>query len=522
MSEQAGNPVPEGKKFLEIKSDVFRPTGQRSASPRKFTLSGNKSFSFNVGRSGDGRFSQGLNIDFDASLANDLHLRGSVSDRIGSGEKFVSGQGGTTILSDLDKYFFEIKGRQITARGGDIVAVSNRYLPVKRIKGIYAEYNGDQLALAADIGRPAGRFISQRLKGIDGRQGPYQALGSTGLPTGIVPGSEKVYVDGRLLEGGNDKQYRIDYPSGRITFSPRVLITSRSRIEIDFEAAENDYEQIVYDGAGTMRLWSEKLKFSFGGRRESDDRNRLRFGSLSPEHISVLNAAGDSASGAIQSGVTPNPEGAYILVIDTSGIDYYKFVGSDSGDYDVSFSFVGEQKGDYQFLGENVYQFVGPGAGDYLPIIYLPLPIRNDFFFSAVEYSPYLGGIMRLEYHGNIRDNNILSDLDDDDNSKSRVVGVATHRKGAFNLDLDFRFQQQGYDPVYRLDIPDNNRVWALPDSMVTGDETRTNLRSRLDFVNNRFGIGLGYLNFKDNLASHHFWFDTRLLTNRFISPRAG
>ena len=83
LTESVGNPVPEGKRLIRLDSEppnAFpRPPGDR-----KISLSGNKSFSFSVGQTGESSFSQGLNVDFEALLAHNLRVRGSVSDRIGS------------------------------------------------------------------------------------------------------------------------------------------------------------------------------------------------------------------------------------------------------------------------------------------------------------------------------------------------------------------------------------------------------------------------------------------------------
>ena len=520
LNDPSGNPVPQGKRLLEVSdvTDYRSPvTGQ---SVRKLSLSGNKSFSFQVGRSGEGRFSQGLNLDFDARMADGLRLRGAVSDRGTTGNQTVSGDGGTVLLSELDKYFFEIEGKRIMARGGDITAAESPYLPAKRIKGIYAAYQSEAFDLAADLGRPAGKFVSRQLNGIDGRQGPYQAVGSDGLPTGIVPGTEKIYVDGRPLESGADKHYLIDYASGRITFSPRILITSRSRIEIDFEAAANDYEQVVYDVAGDIRTWNGKAKLSMGGRRETDDKDRLRFAALSSSDIKALEQAGDTVGLAFTTGVVADTAGDYQLVIDSAGTQYYRYAGSGAGDYRISFSYVGEGQGDYQYLGDGVYQYRGQGAGGYLPIRYLSLPVRNDFFFSTLELLPYEGGVWRLEYQGNNRDNNLFSPFDDGDNFKSRLVGDIRHKSKNLDSDFNVRFRQQGFDPVYRVDPPDDSRYWALPIIRPSGDEFRLYLRNVWRTSNNRLSAEAGYLDYSDNLRSRRLQMAGNLFDDKSLSPR--
>jgi hypothetical protein len=520
LTSPSGNPVPEGKRLLGIADEPVPPPSFSSSSVKKITISGNKSFSFNVGRTGDGRFSQGLNLEFDARMADDLRLRGSVSDKSGTGQLPSIGQGGTAILSELDKYFFEIEGRRITARGGDIFAAQSLYLPAKRIKGMYAAYNSRDFNISGDLGRPAGRFITQKIAGIDGRQGPYQAVGSNGAPTGVVPGSETVYLDGVLLEGGADQHYLFDYPSGRLTFSPRVLITSRSRIELDFEAAATDYEQVIYDAGTDLKLFAGKLTFSAGGRRETDDKDKLRFGSLSASDIEVLRQAGDTATLAYVDGAVPDTAGDYTLITDTTGAEYFQYVGGGTGDYSVTFSFVGEGKGDYQYLGDGVYQYVGENNGDYLPVRFLPLPSRNDFFFSFLEMTPYSGGVWRLEYLGNVRNNNLFSTHDDADNFRSQFVGRIRQSGRNFESRFDLRFRQDGYDPVYRIDPPDDTRQRALPDVTPPADELRMDFINVWKTVNNRMEGEIGYLDYRDYLRSYRLKLAGRLLNDKVISPR--
>jgi len=512
LTEPVGNAVPPGKKLIQLDAEKFQHPPPSLSQAQKINLSGNKSFSFNVGRSGESRFSQGLNVDFDAHLTEDLRVRGSISDRIGSTDQYVSGVGGTTILSDLDRYFFEIDGRHVRARGGDILTLGNITLPPKRIKGVYAGVMGDVAAAAVDLGRPAGRFVTQQLRGIDGRQGPYQAVGSDGAPTGIVPGSEKVYVDGRLLTGGVDKEYAADYPSGRITFSPRVLITSRSRIEFDFEESSDKYEQIVYDAASSINL-------SAGGRRETDDKNRLRFGELSPQEITILRSVGDSASQATIDGAVPDTSGDYVLVSDTTGTSFYQYVGGGAGDYSVTFSYVGDGKGDYLYLGDGVYQFTGAGEGGYLPVRYLPLPTRSDFFFSALEAHPYGAGVWRLEYQGNVLDKNLFSSLNDGDNLTSQVSGEVGNEFGGLTSQMRLRFRQQDFDPSRRLNMPDFQRLWALLSAQPSGDELLFETENVWTNKRNRLDADFGYVAYKDNLRSLRMMFAGNILQDKAVSP---
>ena len=83
MTAPAGNPVAPGERLFRPDTGPTEPPIAGEASRSKITVSGNKSFSFNIGRAGEGRFSQGLNLDFDALPADNLRIRGSISDRLG-------------------------------------------------------------------------------------------------------------------------------------------------------------------------------------------------------------------------------------------------------------------------------------------------------------------------------------------------------------------------------------------------------------------------------------------------------
>ena len=79
------------------------------------------------------------------------------------------------------------------------------------------------------FGRPRGRFKSVGFRGQDRVQGPYR-ISADNVIESIVPGSENIWVDGHLLERGADKDYLMDYPAATVTFMPRNMIDSRSRI----------------------------------------------------------------------------------------------------------------------------------------------------------------------------------------------------------------------------------------------------------------------------------------------------
>ncbi|MCX7995669.1 MAG: hypothetical protein N3A65_07870 [candidate division WOR-3 bacterium] len=100
----------------------------------------------------------------------------------------------------------------------------------------------------------------------------------------VLPGSERVYVDGTLMTSGVD--YILDYTSGRLIFIKKGMVTDLSEIEIQYMALERAGDEIYYafqpnlriaDGIniapGMAVISSESLLF-FTGRMEKNVENR--------------------------------------------------------------------------------------------------------------------------------------------------------------------------------------------------------------------------------------------------------
>ncbi len=282
-----------------------------------------------------------------------------------------------------------------------------------------------------------------------------------------MPGSEQVWLDGRLLVRGTNEAYTMDYPAGTITFNVGYPIDSRSRIEIDYEPQATAYREELFAGSGGAALGDSSVTFEIGWLREGDDKAQPLTGELTDADKQILAAAGDSTLQAVRSGVQPDTSGHYVLVADSLADTVYQYVVPDTGDYSITFSYVGPGAGSYQNVGGGQYQFVGTANGDFLPIVILTAPRQTDYYVARGGMRNKVVGDVRAEIRHSRFDRNLFSPLDDNNNDGSLYLlsldrpVIIDGRPG--DLSIRSRRREITYQPRERLYEPDFNRDFYLP-----------------------------------------------------------
>lgn len=429
-------------------------------------LSGNKSFRVVSGSTGGSSFGQSLDLAIAGELSPGVELTGAVSDR---GYDPIYGVANSRI-KEFDRLYLRLKSLRLLTQVGDITIADPR-LPgrTRDMSGGSADLHYPTWSLGGVAARPRGRFQSVRLSGSDGFQGPYQP--GPGIAA-IVPGSEQVWLDGQRLERGANKDYSIDYPTGRVTFTALHPIDSRSRIEIDFEPLATQYRQEYFAGGGGISSRDSSRRLNLSIRREGDDRGQA-LTSLSPQDIAALGQSTDSVIAL--SGVRVDSVGNYRLMTDSLPDSVWVYVGVPNGDHSVRFSFVGTGKGAYRFLGGDSYQFVGAGAGDYLPIILLTAPRRVE----AAQLSGIVGlrsiGALSADIRFSRVSRNLWSDRAASEASYHRLTAEKSWPShGAINkVMIDRQYTKSGFVSDQRLDDPDLARRFLVPSGLII-DRTRT------------------------------------------------
>ena len=274
----------------------------------------------------------------------------------------IQPEGNTERLDELDKVFIQIKHKNASGTFGDYELNRKQgefgYIS-RKLQGLMGEFNFENENGYVAIASSRGKFNTNNFNGQDGVQGPYLLSGiNNEKDIIIIAGSEKVYVDGVEMKRGERNDYIIEYSNSRITFTPNRLITSASRITVDFEYTDRRYARNFFGTGVQSQFFDKKLGVQFQYIREGDNQDAPIDISLSDSDKKILAAAGDNRNAATKSGVNlavpdslGNIHGTYQKVdtlINNQAFSYYVYSPGDSlALYNVAFSYVGDGLGDY-------------------------------------------------------------------------------------------------------------------------------------------------------------------------------
>ena len=265
---------------------------------------GNVSRGIGFGNAQDVVVNSNLNLRLSGQLANDVELLAVISDE----NNPIQPEGNTQQIQDFDQVYITLRKDSAKLTLGDFLMKrpSDSYFInyYKKSRGV--QYTNIQKAKDWTIkseGEAAlsrGRFSRNRIEGIEGNSGPYRLTGENGeLFIVVIAGTESIYLDGKKLVRGEDHDYVINYNTGEITFTPRILITRYSRIVAEFQYSDRNYGRSVahlgasatkgrftmyIHGFNEMDLKSQPFQQSLEGFDSLENKSALE----------ILNEAGDS------------------------------------------------------------------------------------------------------------------------------------------------------------------------------------------------------------------------------------
>jgi len=501
-----GESTPPYRSALSKTEPVYQIRPEKSSG---IIIKGAKKFSILTRTGNISKFNQSLDLTITGELSPGLEITGSISDR---GYNPAYGTINSQI-SELDKLNLKIKSRQFYSEIGNLEILQRSDFGAvndKQVSGIQAAVYGQRLSASVVFARPRGRFSTVKLSGVDKTQGPYR-ISVDNRVTAIVPGSEKVWLDGQPLERGAGKDYVMDYPAGSITFSQTVLIDSRSRIEIDFEPLTTHYQQELYRLTSRLGNSDSTAYIQFGFMRQTDNKNRLKTGQLDADDIRILQSVGDSVHLNFRDGTIADSLGDYVVKLDSLGRQYYEYVGDSLGDYRVNFTHVGSGEGDYVYEGNNIYRYVGLHGGEYIPFIRIPVPSREDFYETEIGFKRG-GNLVKLIVRQSDYDKNLYSNLNDNNNLGGRYILSAKtdHAPSVYSdkntLDIRVDVINKYFKSLRRLRRPDLSRKYLMPDNLTpTGDQKEATLLSSV-LISGPYNayVSSGFIDYQTQFSSYY------------------
>ncbi len=471
-----------------------------------------------------------LNLQMNGYLADSIQIAAAITDS----NIPIQPDGNTQNLNEFDKVFiqFKKKGWHFDIGDIDVRQQKNYFLNYySRLQGAtfgqqhrIGKTVNNSLILSGAIAK--GKYTRNIINGIEGNQGPYGLKGPNNeLFFIILAGTERVYVDGELMQRGEDQDYVINYNTAELTFTPRQMITKDKRIQVEFAYADRNFLNSQLYLADEAEI-NEKLKLRVAAYSNADAKNAPINQTLDIQQKQFLSDIGDNISQALYpSQVLDTFSVIKILYkkIDTvynSIHDSVYVYAPTPGEqlYNLAFTEVGQGNGDYVLdetsaANGKLYKWIAPDTGNtrqgrYNPVILLVTPKKQQVFSVGADYKISNHTSLSTDMAMSNFNINTFSNKDKTDDKgyalKMELKDGRPLRKDnkdwLLQTRLNYEWVQGRFRPVERLRSVEFYRGWGLPLNYAQmADENLIQAGIELNqFKGNRFGYQIENYNRSD------------------------
>jgi len=473
--------------------------------------SGSISRGVSFGNNQDLGVNSSLNLELSGNITPNLKLLASVTDD----NLPIQAEGNTNKLQEFDQVFIQVYNDRLSLIAGNFW--------LKKPMGYFMKYHKRAQGLTIDYqwttdtskvwktqvsgALSKGKFQRQIIQGSEGNQGPYRLYGRENESFIIVlAGTEKVFIDGKLLERGQEYDYIIDYNTSEVTFTSRNLITKDRRIVVEFQYSDQNYARSLFQTSTTYS--SEKIKFWFNAYSEQDAKNQSLQQDLSFSQKKKLASIGDTLDLARVSSIDSigffANQNLYKMV-DSLGIDSVLVysISVDSAFFRATFQFVGAGNGDYVFSHFNalgkVYKWVAPIAGvsqgDYEPSRLIVTPKQRQMVTMGADIQLRKGLNLVTEVAYSKNDINTFSRFDSKDDKsfggRAKLIGDIRLSKDSIpkwilRTKAEIEARDQFFNPIEQYRAVEFDRDWNTRNKGFKGHQVASTLG--LNFMNKGHG----------------------------------
>ncbi|TDE06482.1 hypothetical protein [Flavobacterium hiemivividum] len=468
----------------DINSDKLYQVNTKSTEKNipfdRLTTSGSITRGLTIGNNQNTVLNSNLDLQITGKLSDKVSLRASLQD---SNIPLQDG-GYSQKLDQFDNIFMELFSNKWNIRAGDLFLEnhSSQFLNFnKKVQGLSANFDfgtpKNKTNVFASVALVKGQYAKSNFTGVEGSQGPYKLKGQNGeLYVLVISGSERVYVNGLLLERGENNDYTIDYNAGEITFTPLFTITSEMRIAIEYQYSDRNYTRFVTYAGATHQ--NEKWTFGSYIYSENDIKNQPLQQNLTKDQAQILIEAGDNqelmvAPSAYPDSFSDNKVLYRKMILNATEIFEYSNESQEEL-FNVRFSLVGPNKGNYILKNaasvSRIYEYIEPinaiPQGNYDPTIQLVAPTKIQVATFLGKYSPSEKTAVDFEIAVSNNDANLFSAIDDSNNqgisTKINAQQRLYSKKWIVDAFANYQFTQKEFTTVERLYTIEFDRDWNL------------------------------------------------------------
>jgi hypothetical protein len=463
----------------------------------RLTYSGNFSRGVSFGNAQSLNLNSNFNIQLAGMITDDIEVRAAITDN----NIPIQPEGNTAQLQEFDKVYIQLRKDRhyLTVGDFDLQSPQSYFMKFQRnLQGV--SYKGTQeitdvgeLSAMGSFSVSRGQFVINNLTAQEGNQGPYKLTGPNGEVFIIVlAGSERVFINGELMQRGANNDYIIDYNLGEIVFTPNRLITQDLRIRVEFEYGDRYYFRSL--AHANVEFDHKKFTTRINFFTQQDSKNQPINQELDEAREDALAAAGDDVSNAFFSGVSlqefsenrvlyKKVDTAYNNIIDTI---YVYSTNPEQAVYALSFTFVGEGNGHYvpiqSVANGRVFEWRQPlpdgtPQGNYEPLILLVAPQKSQLLTTALDYKLTENTIITGEFALSNYDINTFSDLDSDDNKGiginlqiNDVRQLKSDSLKTIKVNASYEYKQKTFTPLERYRAVEFNRNWNFEDDIARNE----------------------------------------------------